>query len=144
MPDLIHAIKDHRIQLAFWWRTPRYCAAVDRLIQIKPNCERCGKPSTTALYNDSDFSQGYLHYISKVEDLTVPAGCQHCYREGLRNKRPCPRCIEEYQKNSDWQIRYISVDEKVCFAHLSKEEKIKFKHLTKIHRRINQERKKWS
>lgn len=134
MPDLNHAINDHRVQLIQWWRTSRYRAAVDRLKQEKPRCERCGKPTTTALHDPSDYLQGYEHYVSVVEKLTVPAGCQRCNREELRNRGPCPECVKEYRNNPEWKIRYILADDLICFAHLPQEDQIRLKHMARIHR----------
>lgn len=124
------------MQLAYWWRTPRYRAAVKKFKIAKPFCERCGKPTTTALHYCSDYHQGYEHYVSVVENLTVLAGCQRCNREEMRNKRPCPQCIAEYRTNTEWKIRYISEDDYVCFAHLPQDYQIRFKQLAKI-RRLN-------
>lgn len=131
-PDLNHAIDDHRAQLRIWWRSARYRAAVERLKIAKPVCERCGRPTTTALHATEDYPKGYEHYVGVVENLTVMAGCQRCNREELRNRRPCPDCVREYRTNPEWNIRYISFNEYACFSHLPKIEQDHIKYLAKV------------
>jgi hypothetical protein len=131
-PDLNHAITDRRVLLRVWWRSPRYRAAVERLKEVKPFCERCTRPTTTALHSTEDYPKGYEHYVTVVENLTVPAGCQRCNREELRNKRPCPECVKAYQQDPGWSIRYIPWMEESCFVHLPQLEQDRIRHLAKL------------
>lgn len=133
-PDLNTAIEHHHVILTGWWRTPRYRAAVAKLKEAKPFCERCGKPTTTALHGASDYSKGYEHYVSVVEKMTVPAGCQRCNREERRNRRPCPLCVQAYAKDHTWRIGYIPFDVETCFRHKPKEEQARLIRTAKAKR----------
>jgi hypothetical protein len=116
VPDLNKSIQDHRAQLPTWWSDPRYRAAVEKLKVAKPFC-RCGRPTTTALHESTDYAKGFEHYVRVVENLTVRAGCQRCNREEQRNRRPCPECIKAYAKDHSWTIRYITHEAYVCLEH---------------------------
>jgi ribosomal protein S27AE len=133
-PDLNTAIANHRATLTTWWKTPRYRIAVENLKIAKPFCQRCGRPTTTALHKAEDYPKGYEHYVKVVEDLTVAAGCQQCNREELRNHRPCPQCVEAYRADPLRRIRYIPFDVHCCFSHLPQAEQDRLTHLTKVRR----------
>jgi hypothetical protein len=108
MPNLIHAISEHYKEWQSWCRKPRYRAAVIIFKEKKPKCERCGRPTTTALHTADDYRHGFDHYVSVVEDLTAEAGCNACNISERKGMKPCPGCVKAYWvSNGQTKIRYI-------------------------------------
>ena len=130
-PDLNRVIDNHHAVMKMWWRLPEYKKARVAFVQRYPVCIRCGRPSTTPGHSHEDYRDYKTYLAAVVENKCVPL-CNACNLKERNNLRPCPQCIQAYQQDPEWKIRYISFDKDVCFAHLPKMEQDRLKNLARV------------
>lgn len=76
--------------------------------QKKPYCDRCGRPTTTALHQHGDYLHGFEGYLKVVVELTAESGCQACNFMERKGMKPCPSCVKAYHTtNGATRIKYI-------------------------------------
>lgn len=148
MPDLNYAIAHRKAKLPQWWAEPEYRAAMVIFKIKKPYCERCGRPTTTALHTADDYRHGFKYYLQVVQDLTAEAGCNACNIAEKNSLKPCPSCVKAYQiTNGQTKIRYIPQFMELCGdctdpgeRALRKQEQEQFTALIKKRRKEKNER----
>lgn len=141
MPDLNYSILQHHRIMNQWWADPRYRAAMVIFKEKKPTCDRCGRPTTTALHTHQDYLNGFEGYLKPVVELTAEAGCNACNLAERSGLHPCPSCVRLYHLGKKEKIRYIPEQSEVCGdcrdpedKELQRREQEQFKRLIKKRR----------
>ena len=115
MPDLVHAIAQHNKEWQSWCREKEYKDAMVIFKQKKPNCERCGRPTQTALHRYEDYLHGFAGYLAVVLDLSAESGCNTCNFAERKGTKPCSGCVKAYQvSDGQTKIRYIPQFMELC------------------------------
>ena len=115
VPDLNKAIANHNKQWPKWCREKAYRDAMVIFKEKKPYCDRCGRPTTTALHRHEDYLHGFEGYLKPVVELTAEYGCQACNFAEKKGMKPCPSCVKIYAATGGkHHIRYIPQFFEVC------------------------------
>jgi hypothetical protein len=150
MPNLLHSITVHRLNLQTIWRSKEWKEANKIFHSLHPDnkCERCGMVGVIVPgHCDEDYND-MSTYISKVRENKVEALCPKCNRKQQKGMKPCPLCIKAYQiTNGERWIRYIPQFMENCNdcadpaeREMRKVKKIRFRKHVRVRRDQQNER----
>jgi len=117
MPNLLHSITVHRLNLRMIWRSKEWKEANKIFHSFHPDnkCERCGVIGVIVPGHSDEDYQDMSTYISKVRENRVEALCPKCNRKQQKGFKPCPVCTKAYQlTNGERWIRYIPQHMESC------------------------------